>query len=148
MKKNKGFSLTEVMIVLLLLLIIAGMIAPRIRSVFEGISMDAAVRQVASAMKFARQSAIRTRSVTILDIIEDHEMRVRYGFTERRFGVPEGISLSDARIAFYPRGTCDEAMVFIRSIDIERIVNLNPLGRITIDDETNAGGIVCCTLLE
>lgn len=57
---NQGFSLLEMIIVVLILSIIAAIVLPNL-STTAPLKLDAAARQVAEAVRFARAEAIRTK---------------------------------------------------------------------------------------
>src|SRR5690606_34084363 len=62
-KKNRGFSVIELMIVLTIASILLAVSAPAFRSTLERVNANSQAKSLQSALKYARSEAIRRRSI-------------------------------------------------------------------------------------
>src|SRR3990172_3205006 len=64
---EKGFTLIELILVILILGIIAGVAVPAIRGVMDETVLDEAVQEVVSTLRYGRDLAIRNNTSRVID---------------------------------------------------------------------------------
>ena len=119
--RTAAYTLIEIMIVVAILGIVMAMGVPAIYRVFHKESMRKAVADIVDKCNLARAQAIMRGEPVVWRI-------------DPRTLVPEGIAVEmldvnfieykdqeEARVRFYPNGTCDELTVVLRSHEKDRI---------------------------
>ncbi len=116
---KKGFSLLELMVVLMLVALAAGVVMPSFSTGLRGLEMETAGRDLMTRMRHARSQAIAKQKVfrMILHKDEDETLPDYYVFADefeqqiRKFVLPEGVSVQTedevgfpVRISFYANG--------------------------------------------
>jgi prepilin-type N-terminal cleavage/methylation domain-containing protein len=151
---SNGFTLVEVLLVLVIILIAAGVAMPRFKGTFASAQMTDTVRTATRMARYARSLSILKQSVCTLEF-EDSRMILFCGTnsatpeTVRR--MPDDIKLSsfenltsDApraaaarRIRFYPAGMNDGFRVTFQAGEVRRSTVLcSPVtGKITVLEE-------------
>ena len=155
LKKPNGFTLLELILVLLLMGLIAGLTLPFVGSTLDRITLQSEVRQIASAILFARSEAVSRKTIfTIninseknrywLEIPKEKEISQskQIGETVKVIGFEttyetrtEGIF----RIFFYPRGNSSGGTLRFKSLDDKDEINIYA---ITIDPITSKPEII------
>jgi type II secretion system protein H len=150
-----GFTLLELVLVLLLMSLIAGLTLPFVSSTLDRITLQSEVRQIASALQFARSEAISKKTLYTFNIdIDENHYWLRIPKQEEATqpkpidktvrildyqGTDEIITEGAFMILFYPRGNSSGGTIRFISItdkDEENIyaVNINPItGKPKID---------------
>lgn len=141
-----GFTLVELLVVLLVLVLAIGVAAPRIGSGIDNAQLKQSARQFASALRHARGKALAegADSTVTLDTRERH---YRISGAERRYTLPEGVEvqLETARselgadgvaaVRFFPDGTSTGAKVTLMNDSRTYIIQVNWLtGQVRILD--------------
>lgn len=67
-RRNNGFTLIELILVILILGIIAGVAVPSIRGIIDETTLDAATQEVVDALKYARNLAIQENTTRLVDL--------------------------------------------------------------------------------
>ena len=139
MAKRSGFTLAEVVIVVVILAIIVGVAAPAFVGSLHRFRMDEASSNILMLMRYARQKAVvvqETRRVVfdidhnkywMEEIVRDKRGRVDDTVMRQRMYLPEQhviraiykplseetISNGEVAVGFYPDGTCEGAYVLV-----------------------------------
>lgn len=77
MKKNKGFTLIELMVTIAVLAIIAGMAAPSFGDLVGRQNLSKSTQDLAGLIKEARSQAVLVRQDVKLEIVEDQEAFIK-----------------------------------------------------------------------
>jgi len=116
---KRGFSLLELIVVLMLVALAAGVVMPSFSRGWKGLEMETAGRDLMTRMRHARSQAISKQKVfrMILHKDEDETVSDYYVFADefeqqiRKFVLPEGVSMHieddvvfPVRISFYANG--------------------------------------------
>ncbi len=115
---KKGFSLLELIVVLILVGLAAGVVMPSFSRGLRGLEMETAGRDLMTRMRHARSQAIAKQKVFRIILQKDEEETVPdyYVFADefeqqiRKFVLPEGVSVETeeqefpVRINFYANG--------------------------------------------
>ena len=150
-----GFTLLELVLVLLLMSLIAGLTLPFVASTLDRITLQSEVRQIASALQFARSEAISKKTLYTFNIDIDENQYWLGIPKQEEITQPKPIDETDRildykktddtltegafMILFYPRGNSSGGTLRFISIndkDEENIyaVNIDPItGKPKID---------------
>jgi len=123
-----GFSLLELIIVLILLGLASALVAPSFTGGFSGLQLETSTRDVITLMRHARSQAIAKQHVFRVVVGEDDPLSLKYFLTndfgetlkERtlpkgfRFQVPEDRQLP-LTVSFYPNGRSSGAVLGIKN---------------------------------
>lgn len=130
MNKN-GFTFVEIMLVVLLLAIIAGLALPNFRQTYAGLKLKTASEDLANLMRYAQSRAVTRghkiqlefqegfsgyllkENVAVSPEKENYErIKGRFG---RRFSFPVAIEAeaSQNQIIFYPDGSIDKSYIVV-----------------------------------
>lgn len=139
--KRKGFTFIELLIVIVIIGILTGMVMPKLKTAYNNFQMDSFVKNVYYLAKYLQASAIYSRQVYRLDIVEDENGQyflAKYKSDEGEFAnikgrfakpymVPQGVTISlepqdKTSIFFYPDGSIDETKVIYRDKADKEIV--------------------------
>jgi prepilin-type N-terminal cleavage/methylation domain-containing protein len=128
--KRDGFTLFEVTVVLVLLAITGALVYPSLKATIEKARMDAAVRDMASLLKYAREKAMGEQEVisvvlrrqeadlTIFDgsgkAIKHYQLWEKVSFQRL---ILDGLDVTDDRavVWFYPDGRSTGIAMVLRS---------------------------------
>ncbi|MCU0612535.1 MAG: GspH/FimT family pseudopilin [Candidatus Eisenbacteria bacterium] len=130
----------ELSIVIVIVIILVVTVAPRFLSTLSSGSVDTASKQVASALRFARQMAITTRHTTqvIADANPTKVLVVSQasGDTLYIFGLSGGASVlaSTNNPTFQARGTAVGATITVGDAARSKQVIVNAVGRVRIQN--------------
>jgi len=72
-RKDNGFTLIELILVILILGIIAGVAVPSIRGIMDETLLDEAAQEVVNALRYARNLAIQDNTTRLVDLDPDQE---------------------------------------------------------------------------
>ncbi|MDD5440012.1 MAG: prepilin-type N-terminal cleavage/methylation domain-containing protein [Candidatus Omnitrophica bacterium] len=153
MIKPRGFTLIELVLVILLISVLIGLSTPQFKNTYEGLELDNSSRDLAQIMNFAREMAVVNREnyrifidpgerVYWLERYDASNEPAGYKRFAGRFGKAFRISgrlsvLSSGNEAvFYPDGHSDELRVVLASKAGEkRSVTAKPGGEIVISEQ-------------
>jgi len=140
LRGSGGFTLLELLVVLVLISLMTALVAPRLVGTLSGASARASVKRIAAALRYARNQAASTKAVYAAAFHRE-TARVAVGrlpenwttqggelrmFDPRVFSLPDGIRIESvlpesgeeddsdpARILFYPSGASSGGRVII-----------------------------------
>jgi len=129
METSRGFTLIELMIVIALIAIIAGIAVPNYQSSMQNTRETSARNSLVGALQLARSEAI-TRNITVTVTTADSTWVVNDGTDDIRvIEIPDGVAADDVAVTFQANGRPQTTA----TIDISgRDVTLNALGRASI----------------
>lgn len=129
MKTSRGFTLIELMIVIALIAIIAGIAVPNYQSSMQNSRETSARNSLVGALQLARSEAI-TRNITVTVTTADSTWVVNDGTEDIRvIEIPDGVAADNVAVTFQANGRPQTTA----TIDIGgRDVALNALGRASI----------------
>ncbi len=144
---NQGFTLIELMVVLVVLVISSAVVIPNIGSGQNSAKLQGAARSVASALRYLRGQALVTNSETVFTVdLEKNQYRV--SGREKNFQIPEIIDITlvtaqselsgegEGRIRFYPDGSSTGGRVTLEIEGDKKLVDVNWLtGQVDITDK-------------
>jgi prepilin-type N-terminal cleavage/methylation domain-containing protein len=143
--RRKGFTMVELAVVVVIIIIVASIGAPRFfRSISES-RADMAARQAKNAFLFARQFAITSRDrIAVVGQASWDRLEVRNADQAdaliRVFGLPAGTSLiagSNVNVTFHPRGLCvPTGSVIVGDNERGYRVIVNVAARVRIEQHT------------
>ena len=126
-----GFTLLELVLVLFLIGLIAGLVLPFIVSTLDRVKLQSEARQIASALQFARSEAITRKTLLTFNAnIDENEYWLAIPkdneVTQSKFldepaqikeyqGTEENISDGTFIINFYPRGNSSAGTIHLQS---------------------------------
>ena len=125
---KKGFSLLELIVVLMLVALAAGVVMPSFSRGWRGLELETSGRDLITRMRHARSQAIAKQKVfrMIIQKEEDETLSDYYIFANefaqeiRKFDLPEGISVHSEdeefplRINFYANGRSSGALFTLK----------------------------------
>src|SRR5262245_9032995 len=157
--RRGGFTLIELMVVIVLMVILTAVILPEMRGTFEGAVLRSTARKLVSAMSMAHSRAITLQQMhrVVLDpnagrfVIERTAREGEGGRYASLSDLPGGAGDLDKRIAFdvrregegdrgafsfYANGTADPAEIVLRDREGFRLaLRINPVtARISVQD--------------
>lgn len=141
-----GFTMIELMVVLVILAVGLALVAPRFGNVLGGLELKGAARDVASGLRYARGRSIATREESrfLLDVEQgrywitgrEREHRLPRGVEVRLLtGASEVVADGIGAITFFPDGSSTGGRVTLASGDRSYRVDVRWLtGQVRIDD--------------
>jgi type II secretion system protein H len=136
-RSNRGFSLLELLTVLLLLSLIAGITAPAVGRFLDNLSFRKQTATLLAALRYARLMAI-SKGEKVVVAFEDAEgtvMLFKGGVEEtREFDLDEDASFSmeSEEIIFYPEGQATPVRLSSSKGDREQTILIDPLTAIPL----------------
>lgn len=113
-----GFTLIELALVTLLILILMGLSTPLFRRTFQDLTIKDSAYSISKLMNYAREMAVLERkNFTVSFDFQKRQYRLLdvKGKFGRVFTLPDGVYLYGAKteVIFYPDGHCDEVSINI-----------------------------------
>jgi type II secretory pathway component PulJ len=138
---KKGFSLLELIVILMLVALAAGVVMPSFSRGLRGLEMLTAGRDLMTRMRHARSQAIAKQKIfrIILRKEEDETVPDYYVFADefeqqiRKFDLPEGVSVQaeqefPVRINFYANGRSSGGLFALkRETGREMRISVDPI---------------------
>ena len=118
LRKNAGFSLTELMVIIGIIALMCGIAMPSIIGMLPKYRMGSAARDILGTFEFARLTAVKRNAVTLVTLDYANELvRITVGAdTVRTVRMPTGIDLKQsasntlgASFNFNGQGMADKA---------------------------------------
>ncbi len=127
-RSRKGFSLLELMVVLILVALAVGIVMPSFSRGLRGLELETAGRDLITQMRHARSQAIAGQKVFRVILIQKdgEDVSDSYVFANefeqeiRKIFLPEGVSLETedqefpVKISFYPNGRSSGALFTVK----------------------------------
>ena len=118
-KTAAGFTLIEIVLVLVLLAVAGVVAAPAIQPALDSVRAEAAVRRTASFLDDARRRAVLERKVLVVHCRPGEERLVLLGAAsgERVFQVPPAVSIVSCRpeeLRYFPQGSATGMTLLLR----------------------------------
>ncbi len=130
---RQGFSLLELLLVLIILSLLMGLAAPLLTHALDGARLKRAQREIIAALRFSRTRAINTQRMLTFSIHTGSGL-MRTGDDRRRLSLPDNATLSiqvppseqlsahEHAVRFYPDGSAtDMTLLFQRGGQVSRI---------------------------
>jgi len=116
---KRGFTLIEIVLVLVLLAVAGVVVAPAIQPALDSVRAEAAARRTASFLDDARRRAVLERKVLIVRCRSEEDRLVLSGAAsgERVFQVPEAVAIVSCRpeeMRYFPQGSATGMTVLLR----------------------------------
>lgn len=143
---QRGFTLVEILVVMMVMLFVYGLASPLFSSGVSGTEMKAAARQLAAGLRKARSTAISTRLETALSLdVEQRHFGISGDKQVYRLPSKADLSLLTAQselssekigsIRFYPDGSSTGGRITIAGANRKYLVDVDWLtGRVVIQD--------------
>lgn len=158
LENTRGFTLLEIILVLVFIALIAGLTTPFVMSTLERVKYQAEVREINSALRFARSEAITRKTVITFNANTRNKKywlssKEKKSFSDTR-SLDPGFTMSylnnneetvdDATFAikFYPRGNSSGGTILVekassKNSDAPYEIIIDPItGSSRIDQET------------
>jgi prepilin-type N-terminal cleavage/methylation domain-containing protein len=114
-----GFTLIEIVLVLVVLAVAGVMVAPAIQPALDSVRVEAAVRRTASFLDDARRRSVLERKVLVVECRAGEERLVLLGSAagDRAFQVPEAVAIVSCRpeeMRYFPQGSASGMTLTLR----------------------------------
>lgn len=130
---NKGFTLIEILFVVIILSILIGFSIPQLKNTYKNLELNNFARELGSYMNYLSEQAIVTGEAISLSIDADNKKYFAVVMSDKSILktviIPDGIKLAtdQKQIAFYPDGSIDKVTIKL-SNDLDQYVNLTTKG--------------------
>ncbi len=114
-----GFTLIELVLVLVLLAVAGVMAAPAIQPALDSVRAESAVRRTASFLDDVRRRAVLERKILVVNCLPEDERLVLLGSAagEQVFSVPEALEIVSCRpeeLRYFPQGSASGTTLLLR----------------------------------
>lgn len=144
--KSRGFTFVELMMVVAIIAVLAGISIPAFRAHFEEQVRQDFASRLQTAMQYQRERAVTEGEVTVCALDDaGREVAFFVNGTQTRvsaMAVPSGIEArvvkpqeaSGTQVAFYPDGQIEPATIELRSRDgaVTRLTTEEQFGQVTV----------------
>ncbi|SMG62444.1 general secretion pathway protein H [methanotrophic bacterial endosymbiont of Bathymodiolus sp.] len=142
----RGFTLIELLLVIVIIAMAAAVVAPNIGSGNQTANLNAAAREMSSALRFARGHALTHRKETVVMVnLEDNSYQITDRSKKYKVAKDIAISLDVAQsqiidqehggVRFFPDGSSTGGRITLELGDNKRQIDINWLtGQTEIDD--------------
>ncbi len=144
--RHRGFTLVEMLVVMVIMVLAYAMTAPMISAGVSGVELKAAARQIAAGLRKARSEAVARKNEVAL-IVDVEQRQFELSGDKRTYRLPEKIEVSlftaqselmDAKtgaIRFYPDGSSTGGRVTLAQGERKYLVDVEWMtGRVKILD--------------
>jgi general secretion pathway protein H len=135
LRLQKGFTLIEMILVLVIAMLLLGAVGPRIASGIGSIKFRAAAQEIASALRYTRAKAVaEEREAALTVYLSEHAYEVDGG---ERYSIPEDVDISvyttaeqifdndRGDIVFYPDGSASGGRITLEYRGQKRLIYIN-----------------------
>ncbi|MBF0226090.1 MAG: GspH/FimT family protein [Desulfobacterales bacterium] len=124
---NKGFTLIELIVVLIIIAVSSALVAPRFLSSFSNINLRTAVKKISASLRYARNIAIsQKKNIKVVFDLENKKVFISSETTRifsdidemqkndpefRFYSLPDGVSIKNTNeinffeVIFFPKGS-------------------------------------------
>lgn len=133
--RQHGFTLIEMILVMVIAALLLGTVGPRISSGIGSIKFRAAAQEIASALRYVRAKAVSEQRETALTInLDDHVYDVD---GVEQYGIPEDVDIdvyttttevygnNQAGFIFYPDGSASGGRITLDYRGQKRLIYIN-----------------------
>ena len=118
-KADSGFTLIEIVLILVLLAVAGVIAAPAIRPALDSVRAEAAARRTASFLDDARRRAVLERKVLVVRCSLDEGRLALLGAAsgERVYQVPDAVAIVSCRpgeVRYFPQGSSSGMTLLLR----------------------------------
>lgn len=144
MRKCRGFTLLEVMVVLVIMALILVIVPPYLPNVMASIHVKSAARELAASLKHARSQAIdHQRETTLIVNVDERNYTLNKKLKTLTLPIDASLSLitakseqlseSEGQVRFFPDGSSTGGQVKLAYKDQEYLIDVHWLtGRVKI----------------
>jgi len=134
---GNGFSLMELLVVLILLGFMAGVTAPSIGRFLDGIKIKKQTSKVMAAFRYGRLKSITSGKAVRISLSEDEEATLLYsggvvGSRSFDLGGDDLLELDPPEIIFYPEGQVSPGTIVLTIGERQSTFILDPLTGLTL----------------
>lgn len=133
-----GFSLMELLVVLVLLGFMAGITGPSIGRFLDGLKTKKQISTIMADFRFGRLKSITSGKMINLTLADDGEtLQYTGGISESRvlsFGEDDSLEMNPREITFYPEGQATPGTIVYSMGEKKRIITIDPLTGMAILD--------------
>ena len=141
-RASRGFSLFELLIVLIMVSLTAGVVMPSFSRGLRGLELETSGRDLTTRMKQARSRAIARQKVFRIVLVHSEDGPDYYSLADEfeqeldRFSFPERVSIGRedepveetvSKVNFYPNGRSSGGVFFLRNETREIAVWVDPI---------------------
>ncbi|WP_432471308.1 GspH/FimT family pseudopilin [Amphritea sp. HPY] len=147
---QRGYTLLELLVVLVIAALLLGVVAPRLFAVMPGVELKTSTQELAAMLRHARSLAIAGGRVITVEY-DDELPALRISGQSKNYRWPKSVQLSldnevdppqygiaqdvAARISFYPDGSSNGGILSVAADSGEYQIAVHWLtGKVTIDD--------------
>jgi general secretion pathway protein H len=143
----RGFSLIEILIVLVIAVIIMGVVGPKISSGISSVKFKSITKEVVSGLRYARMKSItENRKIEFIVNLEQHFYRIDE--ENKNHPIPEDIEITlvtastqvigeeQGSIIYFPDGSSSGGRVTLETEQQKRLIDVNWLtGMVEVSEE-------------
>jgi general secretion pathway protein H len=144
---DKGFSLIEILIVLVIAVIIMGVVGPKISSGISSVKFKSITKEVVSGLRYARMKSItENRKIEFIVNLEQHFYRI--DDENKNHPIPEDIEITlvtastqvigeeQGAIIYFPDGSSSGGRVTLETEQQKHLIDVNWLtGMVEVSEE-------------
>lgn len=133
--RQKGFTLIEMILVMVIALLLLGTVGPRIAAGIGGIKFRATAQEIASALRYTRAKAVSEgREAALTVYLSEHEYEVDGG---ERYTIPEDVDVTvytastqvyagdRGDMVFFPDGSASGGRITLEYRGQKRLIYIN-----------------------
>ena len=123
---SAGFSLFEILVVLVLFALVAALVIPSFSVGLRGLELETTARDLITRMKQARSESVSSQKVFRIVLAKDEEtsyylLTNDYEEELKRFDLPKGVTFvtepvtESVKVSFYPNGRSSGSLFLLRN---------------------------------
>ena len=137
--RAKGFSLIEILVVMVILGIMAGIATPMVGRIFDNLEFRQQIKRFSSTLRYAKLLAITKGEQVSLTLAEGEDcvFQLRGPIEEDRsctLGDEEILTMDPGEIVFYPEGTATPGLLTFEQGERVKLIRLDLLTALPVID--------------